>query len=184
MYKKNRLHFIILLVEVVKKYHKCKIEKKDVSLCLYQILNPNAFSACSRANLPYMHYSVINDSFERAPWNVCFWLPKERLSQGCPVRGIGDKCLLVIGRPTHLSSNIHAGDLGDFRGCRDIGYSPISLALGWVVNVWAKSRLQKNSAVQGCGGRQETSPLRYRAVHLNFWLLLILLRWEGGVCDL
>lgn len=73
-------------------------------------------------------------------WNICFWLPEEGLSKGCPVRGIGNKCLLVIGNPTHLSSNIHAGDLGEFRGCRDIGYSPIILAVEQAVNVSAESR--------------------------------------------
>lgn len=67
------------------------------------------------------------------------------------VRGIGDKCLLVIGHPTHLSSNIHAGDLGDVRGCRVIRYSPISLALGWVVSVSAEIRLQKNSTFKAGG---------------------------------
>lgn len=86
-------------------------------------------------------------------WNICFWLPQERVSEGCPVRGIGNKCLLVIGHPTHLSSNIHAGDLGEFRGCRDIGYSPISLALEQVVNVSAVSRLQKNSTIQDASGK-------------------------------
>lgn len=111
------------------------------------------------------------------PWIVCFWLPEERSGQGCPVRGIGDKCLLVIGHPTRLSSNIHAGDLGDFRECGVIGYSPIGLAPGKVVNVSAVSRLQTNSSLHGSRGLQEppASPPRYRALHLNFRSLLGLL---------
>lgn len=66
--------------------------------------------------------------------------------RACPVRGIEDKCLLVIGHPTRLSSNIHAGDLVDVRGCREMGYSLIAPALGKEVNVSAESRRLKNSA--------------------------------------
>lgn len=72
------------------------------------------------------------------PWNVCFWLPKERLSEGCPVRGIGDKCLLVIGHPTHLSLNIHAGGLGDFRAMQ--GYRIFSHQSSTVIGSQCLSR--------------------------------------------
>lgn len=63
---KIRLHYtvVLLLVMVVEDIN-VRSEKECVS-CLYQILNPNAFSACSKANLPYMHYRGINDSLERA----------------------------------------------------------------------------------------------------------------------
>lgn len=63
--------------------------KNECVSCLYQILNPNAFSACSRANLPYMHYSHISHSLESAFSSMkhLFLIIRREAQRGLPSQG-------------------------------------------------------------------------------------------------
>lgn len=128
------------------------------------VLPSDAAELISRTYITEISTVLLKAAFH--PWKVCFWLLKGRLSRRCPVRAIGDKCLLVIGHPTHLSSNIHAWNLGDFRGCRDTGSWAISPALG-------RMRRPPQTSSSGCSAEVSCST--------SLFLLLL-----GGkvACDL